>query len=68
MIPLDVLIRADGELVASAQTAAFEHSAPIGRSHALAKTMHAHAMADQARLPPEPVDGETAQEGGQDGV
>ena len=46
MIPLDVLIRADGELVASAQTAALEHSAPIGRSHALAKTMHAHTAAD----------------------
>jgi len=46
MIALDVLVRADRELVATAQTAALQHSAPIGRGHALAKTMHAHTAAD----------------------
>jgi hypothetical protein len=46
MVPLDVLIGADGELVTPAQAAAFEHRAPIGRGHALAKTMHPHATAD----------------------
>jgi hypothetical protein len=43
MIPLDVLIRADGKFIAAAQAAAFEHSAPVGRSHALAKAMYPHA-------------------------
>ena len=46
MIPLDVLVGADGKLVTPAQAAAFEYGAPIGRSHALAKTMHPHATAD----------------------
>ena len=46
MIPLDVLIGTHGELVTAAQTAAFEHGAPIGRGHALAKTMHPHSAAD----------------------
>ena len=46
MIPLDVLIRADGKFVTTAQAAAFEHGAPIGRGHALAKTMHPQAAAD----------------------
>ena len=46
MIPLDVLIRAHGKLVTTAQAAAFEHGAPIGRGHALAKTMHPHSAAD----------------------
>jgi hypothetical protein len=34
------------EFMAAAQAAAFEHSAPIGRGHALAEAMHTHAAAD----------------------
>ena len=46
MVPLDMLIGADGELVAPAQAAAFEHRAPISRGHALAEPMYTHAAAD----------------------
>ncbi len=46
MIPLDVLIRADGKFITTAQAAAFEHRAPIGRSHSLPKSVNPHAAAD----------------------
>jgi hypothetical protein len=43
---LDVRVAANGQAMASAQTAAFEDLATIGRGHALAEAMHAHAAAD----------------------
>ena len=46
MIPFNVLIGADGKFVTTAQAAAFEHGTPIGRGHALAKTMHPQPAAD----------------------
>lgn len=46
MVPLDVLVGAYCEFISTAQAATFEHCAPIGRCHALAKSMYPHAAAD----------------------
>ena len=43
---LDVLVHFDCEFVAALKAAAFEDIASVGRCHALAETMHAHAAAD----------------------
>ena len=44
--PLDVFVGFDSEFVAPLKAAAFEDCTSVGRGHALAETMHAHAAAD----------------------
>jgi hypothetical protein len=43
---LNVLVGSHSQLLATAQAAALEDCAPIGRCHAVAESMHAHAAAD----------------------
>jgi hypothetical protein len=41
-----VFVHFNGQFMATAKAAAFEHCAPVSRGHAFAETMHTHTAAN----------------------